>query len=100
MQPIEKVSAGRLTMGVLWVARVSDAVSPRQEGADGVPRLTWRSPRSVLYTISPVAGRTMASRWAVLIRGNSRPLLVLCKSKSAEGFGVEPPITIWAYNPL
>ena len=47
----------------------------------------------------PLAGAEIASRCSVVMRGGNSPLLVLCKSRMADGDGVLPPITIWAYTP-
>jgi hypothetical protein len=50
----------------------------------------------VLKISNPVAGSAMALRSAVVSRGGSNPLFVLCTSNSADGWGVVPPMTVWA----
>ena len=42
----------------------------------------------VLKMVRPAAGLAMASRWTVVIRGGSRPLVVLLTSRTAEAAGV------------
>ena len=49
--------------------------------------------------MSPVAGDKMALRWAAVIRGGNKPLVVLLISNSAEASGEVVPIPTWAFTP-
>src|SRR5882724_10897919 len=53
---------------------------------------TSRDFTSVSYTINPLAGLTMARRCTVVMRGASKPLVVLDTSSRAVGFGGSPPM--------
>ena len=43
---------------------------------------------------SPVAGEAIASRWAVVIRGGKKPLVVEATSSTAEAAGTPPMPTL------
>jgi hypothetical protein len=67
-----------------------------------VPLNTCNSPavqQSVHQMISPAAGLAMAIRWACVIRGGNKPLVVLVTSNSAEALGVVVPMPTWAFTP-
>ena len=48
--------------------------------------------------VSPVAGETIASRCAVVIRGGKKPLVIELASNTAEASGVAVPIPTCAYK--
>ena len=54
--------------------------------------LVWIQFKSVLKMVRPVEGLAIASRCAVVIRGNSIPWLVLTISKAELALGVDVPI--------
>jgi hypothetical protein len=61
-------------------------------GTQITPLKYQNSSKSVSYTIKPVAGVGMATRWAVVTRGIRIPLLVAVRSNMAELCGVFVPI--------
>jgi hypothetical protein len=63
-------------------------------GNEGAPTFISMQFNVVLNTSNPVAGSAIRLRSAVVNLGGSRPLLLLCTSSTAEGWGVVPPMTV------
>ena len=62
------------------------------------PILTIKQSKSVLKSISPFAGATIALRCKVVTLGNLTPWFVLFTSKIAFVLGLVVPIPTWQYK--
>src|ERR1700722_5904507 len=89
----EALTTGDGLLGVI-VPGVAGTPVQTQDRGYHAPRYISKQLVTVLYIISDCAGREMAFRWVVVIRGTSKPLLLDFTSSTADGSGITPFVLI------